>query len=115
MEDLTSDLWALEREFWLGGVDVYRQHLANDALMVFPGKVLNPDQTVESISSAPRWSSVSFSAQRLLWLTHDAAALVYRAVGSRGDKNAPYAARVSSVYVKQGDEWKLKLHQQSPE
>jgi hypothetical protein len=58
MEDVVSKLWALEREFWLGGADVYRRHVADEALMVFPGMVLTKSQTVESI--AARWTAVSF-------------------------------------------------------
>jgi hypothetical protein len=115
MKDVTSEMWVLERTFWLAGVDVYRRHLADQALMVFPGMALDRDRTIESVASGPRWSSVTFSEQRLIWLTPDAVALSYRAVGWREDNDAPYAARVSSVYVKRGDEWKLTLHQQSPE
>lgn len=56
VEDVGSRLWALEREFWLGGADVYCRHLADESLMVFPGMVLTKAQTVESIAAGPRWT-----------------------------------------------------------
>jgi hypothetical protein len=110
-----SKLWELEQQFWLGGVEVYRQHLADNSLMVFPGMVLTKPQTVESIASGPRWTSVSFTEQRLVQLTPGTVALIYRASSARGPEEAPYSALVSSVYVKQDDDWRLALHQQSPE
>ena len=113
-EHIDSKLWQLEKDFWLGGADVYRQHLADEALMIFPGLVLTKPQTVESIAAATRWKSVEFSEQRLVRLTQDAVALVYRASGSREGDRGPYSALVSSLYVRREEEWRLALHQQSP-
>jgi hypothetical protein len=107
-------LWELEMDLWRAGADVYRQRLTDDALMVFPGMVLTKPQTVDSIVAAPRWTSVSFSDQRLVRLAEDAVALIYHASGSREGDETPYSARVSSVYVRREGEWRLALHQQSP-
>ncbi|HEY8548469.1 MAG TPA: nuclear transport factor 2 family protein [Vicinamibacterales bacterium] len=115
MGDADSALWDLERDFWLGGADVYRQHLADEALMVFPGMVLDKPQTVESITASSRWTSVSFSDRRSIRLAPDVVALIYRATGSRDGAGATYDALVSSVYVRRHGGWKLALHQQSPE
>jgi hypothetical protein len=117
MNDLDSKLWGLERQFWLGGVNVYREHLADDSLMVFPAMILTKSQTVESIARGSRWTSVRFIDQRVVRLTRDAVALVYRASGSRDGEEGPYSAVVSSVYVRvrEDGDWKLALHQQSPE
>jgi hypothetical protein len=114
MDDFNSMIWALEKDFWIGGTDVYRRHLADEALMVFPGMVLTKPQTVDAIANGPRWESVSFADQRLVRLTLDTVALIYRASGSRAGQEPPYSALVSSVYVMREDEWKLALHQQTP-
>jgi hypothetical protein len=114
VDDVTSMIWALEREFWLGGADVYRRHLADEALMVFPGMVLTKPQTVDAIANGRRWTSVSFADQRLVRFTRDTVALIYRASGSRAGQEPPYSALISSVYVMRDDEWRLALHQQSP-
>jgi hypothetical protein len=82
--------------------------------MVFPGMVLTKPQTIDAIANGPRWNSVDFTDQRLVRLTPDAVVLVYRASGSR-DGGDPYSALVSSVYVARDGEWKVALHQQSPE
>ena len=110
-----SKLWELERHFWLGGVEVYLQHLADNSLMVFPGMVLTKPQTMESIASGPRWASVSFTEQRLVQLSPGTVALIYRASSARAPGEASYSALVSSVYVKRDDDGRLALHQQSPE
>jgi hypothetical protein len=114
VDDVTSMIWALERDFWLGGADVYRRHLADEALMVFPGMVLTKPETIDAIANGPRWTSVSFADQRLVRLTPDTIALTYRASGSRAGQERPYSAFVSSVYVMRNGEWRLALHQQSP-
>jgi hypothetical protein len=113
VEDVDSALWVLEREFWLGGADVYRRHLDDEALMVFPGMVLAKPETVESIAAGPRWTSVNFSDRRVVRLTSEVVALSYRASGSREQEPSTYSAMVSSIYVKRDREWKLALHQQS--
>jgi hypothetical protein len=43
----------------------------------------------------------------------DIALLTYRASAVRG-QDEPYAARVSSGYVKRGADWKMMFHQQTP-
>jgi hypothetical protein len=115
MADTDSKLWRLEKQFWLGGADVYEQYLADSSVMVFAGMVLTKLQTVDAIASGSRWTSVSFTDQRVVRLTPDAVALIYRASGSRERQQAPYSALVSSVYVRDDEDWKLALHQQSPE
>lgn len=112
MHDTDAILWPLERDFWLGGADVYRERLTDEALMVFPGLVLTRAETIDAIASGPRWTSVSLDDRRVVPLTADAVALVYRASGSRD--GATYSAEVSSVYVRRDGAWKLALHQQSP-
>ena len=114
MDDFNSMIWGLEKDFWLGGADLYRRRLADEALMVFPGIVLSKQQTVDSIANGPRWTSVAFSDQRLVRFTSHTLALIYRASGSRVGQELPYSALVSSVYVMQDDKWRLALHHQSP-
>lgn len=109
-------LWNLERAFWLGGVDVYEDHLAADALMVFPAPagVLDRAATIAAIASAPRWRSVLFSAQRSLQPAAGVCILCYAVEARRDDAETGYAALCSSTYARQGEQWKLVLHQQTP-
>lgn len=70
---------------------------------------------IESIATGPRWTSVTFTEQRLLPLTPDAAVLIYRGSGDRERQATPYSALVSGVYVRGDADWKLALHQQPPD
>jgi hypothetical protein len=58
--NIAGDLIALEEQFWKGDADFYRQRLTAEALMVFPDPVgvLGQEETVASISQAPRWRDV---------------------------------------------------------
>ena len=115
MEMANVELWTREKAFWLGGAEIYRQHVVDDAALVFPGMVLTKAQVIESIANGPRWTAVTFTEQRLVPLTPDAVALVYHGSGHRERQATPYSALVSSVYVRRDGEWKLALHQQSPD
>jgi hypothetical protein len=92
---------ALEEQFWKGDADFYRQRLTAEALMVFPDPVavLGKEETVASISEAPRWRDIQFTEIKGVMLATDAALLVYRATARRAE-NATYATRASSVYVR---------------
>ena len=112
MENVDA-LWRMEDEFWKGGAETYRRNLSEDSLMVFPGMVSTKAQTIEAISSAPRWISVTFDDRRTVSLADGAVALNYRASARRdGDEN-PYAALATSIYVRRDSRWQLALHQQT--
>lgn len=113
--NIAGDLIALEEQFWKGDADFYRRGLTAEALMVFPAPagVLGKEETVASISQAPRWRDVEFTEVRAVTLAADAALLVYRATARRAEE-APYVTRASSVYVRHEGAWALAFHQQTP-
>jgi hypothetical protein len=82
-----ADLIALEEQFWKGDTDFYRQRLTAEALMVFPDPVgvLGKEETVASISQAPRWRDVELTEVKAVMLATDAALLVYRATAGRAE------------------------------
>src|ERR671915_789578 len=106
--NIAGDLIALEEQFWKGDADFYRQRLTADALMVFPDpvSVLDKEETVASISQAPRWRDVEFTEVKSVMLATDVALLVYRATARRTE-HAAYVTRASSVYARQDGAWKL--------
>ena len=112
---MRENLIALEEQFWKGNADFYRQRLTADALMVFPDPVgvLGKEETVASISQAPRWRDVEFTEVRAVMLATDAALLVYRATARRVE-HATYVTRASSAYVRQEGVWTLAFNQQTP-
>jgi hypothetical protein len=111
---VTAELVRLERGFWLESADFYRQNLAEEVLMVFPGAgVMRRADVIEGIEAAPRWLRVEIGGEQLLELGPESRLLCYHALAHR-DGESEYSALVSSVYVRRGGAWKLVFHQQSP-
>lgn len=114
MSELESVLVDLERKFWLNGADFYREHLADEFLMLFPGiGVMGRDEAIQGIEAGPRWTGVEIGDARVLDLGPGTRLLCYQASGRRRGEGE-YAALVSSVYVNRDGAWKLTFHQQSP-
>lgn len=111
--ELKQRLYAIERELGTGDGDAYRRHLTGYAVVVVPGQTLDREGTAKAIDASPGWDEVSFSDERLIELSDDAALLVYRFDGTRSHELS-YAALMGSVYVRRADDWKLAFHQQTP-
>lgn len=109
-------LVALEESFWYGDAEFYAEHLAAEAILVFadPVGVLDREQTLASIASAPRWQEVRLEDVRFASLAPQAVLLSYRAIARRDADEGEYHARASSAYIHRGGEWLLAFHQQSP-
>jgi hypothetical protein len=95
------------------GADYYREHLAPNALMAFPFGVLSRDAALDTMKSAPPWSSFELEDPRVVALTPDSGVVVY-SVRAEREGQEPYSAVVSSTFVRHDGEWKLAFHQQSP-
>ena len=116
--ELERVLLALEEEGWNAlsgpnGAAYYREHMAGDGLMVFPGMVLDKEATVQAIAQAEPWSWFRIEEPRAVLLGQDAGVLTYRAAARRSG-GPVYRALMSSVYVRRGGVWLLALHQQTP-
>jgi hypothetical protein len=110
--DLEATLLGIESALAAGGADAYRQHLADEALVVVPGTVLDREATIEAIASSPGWDVATMDDARSLRLDDDTAVLTYRFDGRRGDQ--AYVALLSSVYVQREGRWRMAFHQQTP-
>jgi hypothetical protein len=112
LEDL---LFAIEEKFWTGGAEHCRRYLAPSAIMVFPDPagVLVSDEIVSTVAGQ-RWSDVELEEHRVLELDDRSALVTYKATAHRASGEAPYVARASSAYVRDGAAWKLAFHQQTP-
>lgn len=112
-----EQLWALERNFWQGGTDVFDQCLAPQVLMVFPSPagIMDRGAIMDSISKAPRWTDVTFSNQRAIAPAEDVVVLAYDARAHRDVGESEYRAHCSSTFIRMSGEWKLVGHQQAPD
>jgi hypothetical protein len=113
-----DQLLEIERAGWraLSGGDPvahYEDVLAGEVLMLLPGGMVidDRDAVVESMQGAA-WDSHDLSDERVLSLNDDTAVVAYRATARRDGTD--YTALFNSTYVREGDQWKLAVHQQTP-
>jgi hypothetical protein len=113
---LEEELLALEERFWRAGGDseFYREHLAGEALMVFPAPfgVFDREAIVASVESAPPWVDVRIEDAHVIRVG-GGAVLAYRA-DARNEAGESYSTYAGSVYVEEGGRWTLAFHQQTP-
>ncbi len=116
---LEVELFAIEEGFWLQGRDHFLEHVDERCLLAFPQAgemhgVRTRQEVAATASTQPgRWRDLNVSDRHLLRLADGAAVISYRADVLRFD-GEPYAAMVSSAYVKRDGGWKLAFHQHSP-
>ena len=106
-----------EKQFWTRPVEYYERWLARDAMMIFPAPagVLNRAAVLAGIRSGSRWTSVEMADVSIRHMGGTAVALAYRVRARKLDSSADYVAFVGSVYVREAEEWKLALHQHTPD
>ena len=118
--DHHRELLRLERVGWCAlssagdaATAFYDSVLAKDVLMLLPGGLVIDDRekVLDSMRGAP-WTSFELFDERVLDLTRDSAIVAYRATARRD--GVDYRALFNSTYVRQGDSWRLKVHQQTP-
>ena len=103
----------IERELAAGAGDTYRRHLADEAVVVVPGAVLDRAQCVAAMDESPGWDDWEITDARVIELGPESAVLTYRWRSARGE--SAYSAVLTSVYARRDGAWKLVVHQQTPE
>lgn len=118
--DLQGTLLDLERRGWDSLCDstgdaFYGNLMTADAVMVLAnGDVMDRDAVVRSLEQAPPWRTYEISDVRLIGGGRDSATLVYTGAAYREADEPAFVAVMSSVYVREGDAWRLALYQQTP-
>jgi hypothetical protein len=115
---VTDELEELERRGWEAlsgseGAAFYREVMADDGVMVFPGMVLDKTATLDVIAGVAPWKSFELRDVREIRASADCGLLVYGADAQRAGEPT-YRAEMTSVYVHRDGQWQLVLHQQSP-
>ncbi|MCW3004231.1 MAG: hypothetical protein JWQ20_3529 [Conexibacter sp.] len=113
MSTLQEELLRIEDELGAGPGDPYRRHLADDAVVIVPGAVLDREACAAAMDASPGWEEREITEARTIQLTPESAVLTYRWRSRRGDD--VYVATMSSVYARRDGSWRLVLHQQTPE
>jgi hypothetical protein len=115
---VSDELEELERRGWEAlsgreGPAFYREVMADDGLMVFPGMVLDKAATLEVMASVAPWATFQLRDVRQIRALPDCGMVVYRAEAHREGEQM-YSAEMTSIYVRRDGRWQLLLHQQSP-
>ena len=116
---LDKQLMDIERKLWSNNAFFYKDHLIEEALLVFPETgVITRGVAVDAIltenAEGRRWAEVQFDDVRSLQLTEDVTVLTYRVAARWEHEESKSSARASSVYIKRNGVWKLAFHQQTP-
>jgi Domain of unknown function (DUF4440) len=116
-ETEVHELMALERQGWAAlsrgeGRDFYGEILADDAIVVVPGAVLDKEQTLASWDDVAPWQWYDLVGREVL--DFRCAAVVIYDVTARRRLESPYRATVSSTYALRPQGWRLVVHQQTP-
>lgn len=107
---VSDELMQIERRLAMGRGAEYLDVLADDALVIVPGAVLDKVACVAAMNESPGWDEVTLEAPRVIE-DENFVVLVYRFTGIRGEST--YRATLASSY--RLPERKLFLHQQLPD
>jgi hypothetical protein len=107
---LSDELMQIEYRLATGRGAVYSEILADDALVVVPGAILDKAACVAAMDESPGWDEVLLESPQVVE-SRDFASVIYRFTGVRGDWTYR-ATLVSSYRLPQRT---LVLHQQTPD
>jgi hypothetical protein len=115
-----DELIDLEERAWfalscspLAAAAFYEQVLSDTVLMLLPGGMVLDDraQALQALSGQT-WSSWELSNLQVLHPTPDTG-VVTSSIVARQPRFPDYSAAMSSLYVRDGDSWKLTFHQRT--
>lgn len=116
-----KELIELEQQGWEAlskggdaGKRFYASILRKDAVMLFPGgmRIEGREQILNTLDTQP-WQSFRIEEAAIVALGENVASLLYKVTAKRKE-NPPFVALISSTYARE-QEWKLVIHQQTPE
>jgi hypothetical protein len=116
-----DELIELEERAWLAmscsreaAAAHYEGVLSKTVLMLLPGgMVLDDREQALQTMAGQTWSSYQLSNLQVLHPTHDTGVVTY-SIHARQSDFPDYSAATSSLYVRDGDGWKLTFHQRTP-
>ena len=115
---MTDDLLELEELGWQAlsspdPVTFCKGWLADDALVIVPGMVIERATFLQALAHEQPWASRQIEEPRTVRLADDSAALVYPVTARRGGQ-PEFHGLLTSIYAKRVGRWQLVLHQQTP-
>jgi hypothetical protein len=107
------EVWECERRLWLDSGRFYKEHVASDAVLVFPGVgIVGRAAGLAWTRKAPHWTHLTFS-NRIFSCAAETVVLAYEAHAEATKPPHTYHACCSSTYIRMRQSWMLIAHQQS--
>ncbi len=114
------ELLMIERTLWENDARVYHDTYVPDAVLIFPGVGrIDRETAIAAIqkenAEGRAWAQVHFDDAVGRWLTTDVAVLVSYCATARWNYEAVVSQTLcATVYVRQGEAWRVAFHQQTP-
>jgi hypothetical protein len=119
-DDTLRELLMIERTLWQNNARVYHDTYAQEAVLIFPGVgCIDRETAVAAIqkenAEGRAWAEVHLDDALGRWLATDTAVLVsYCATARWNDEAVASQTLCATVYVRQGEAWRVAFHQQTP-
>jgi hypothetical protein len=114
--ETSKELLAIEEKFWAGDAEYFRQNVDQSCLVALTtemaGLMANADLAA-TVTNPDRWRNLDIELKGLVEPVDGIAILSYAASAIR-ESGEPYAALVSTGYVKRETGWKMMFHQHTP-
>jgi hypothetical protein len=115
MAEISKELLAIEKDFWTGGEAYYREHVDKECLVAFPDMAgaMGNAEIAATAKEGRRWRDLNIDAVDAVKPNSDVVIITYNVKATKAD-GEPYAALVSTGYVRRSDGWKMMFHAQTP-
>jgi hypothetical protein len=115
MAKISKELMAIEKDFWTGGEAYYKEHVDRECLVAFPemAGAMGNAEIAASAKEGRRWRDLKIDPVDEVNPSGDVAIITYNVTATKQD-GEPYAALVSTGYVKRPGGWKMMFHAQTP-
>ena len=119
-KETLKDLISIERTLWENDAQIYHERYSPEALLIFPGVGrIDRETAVAAIrqenAEGRAWAEVRFDDVDGRWITVDSAALItYMATARWNYESSASQTLCASVYVREGESWRVAFHQQTP-
>lgn len=110
-----DELLALEKGFWTGDEAFYKANADKECLVAFPemAMAMSNADLAATAKKPNRWKDLEIEPKGFVEPGSDIVLLTYEARATRST-GEPYAALVSTGYVRRADGWKMMFHSQAP-
>jgi hypothetical protein len=116
MNATQEQILEIERGFWTRADDrrYYDENMVDGALSVIePMGAVEKAQALSNLADAP-WTDVDMRDVTIREVTPEVVVLAYHGTGRHARDDKPFRGSIASVYVRDGNRWRLALTSHQP-